>query len=78
MVNNQLYILLKKKNEKKILKELFRQKEINLIEECQEDTTWRTYNRQNQIMNRNNIRTSNIRSDWFLKHLHDKMNYMRS
>jgi len=78
MVDNKLYILLKKKNKKKILDELFQKKDINLIEKCEEDTTWRIYNRQNQLMNRNVIKVESNRPEWFLKHLHDKMNYMRS
>lgn len=77
MVDNQLYILLKKKNEQKVIDELFQKKEIQLIEEQNEDTTWRKYNRHQHLMNRNSLGVGSIRSEWFLKNIHDKMNYMR-
>ncbi|TCS84067.1 hypothetical protein [Tepidibacillus fermentans] len=77
-MDNQLYILLKKKNEKKVLNDLFQKKGIQLIEEDQEDSTWRKYNRQHQIINRNSLKINSVRAEWFLKNLHDKMNFMRS
>ncbi|MFV9510758.1 hypothetical protein [Tepidibacillus sp. LV47] len=77
MLDNQLYILLKKKNNIELLQELFPKKKIPLIENDHEDTTWRKFNLQQQMMNRNTLHVHTIRSEWFLKDLHDKMNYMR-